>query len=107
MALVKSADVPAGIDADELPEECPECGGDVVLDQDYLHCETWDWEQEAPMSCPECGEDEVFGDGCAFECEWCGFTWGHESRRPAPDDPAALQEQQSVEPEINKPGGDA
>lgn len=80
-------DVSEGVDLHSIPENCPECHGDVILDQDYYHCENWCVEQEAPMFCPSCGSDEIFGDGCAFNCESCGYVWGHESRRPLLVDP--------------------
>lgn len=93
------SDTPRGIVWADVPDECPDCGGEVVVDdQGAMYCETdgCAWEPlEAPMECPECGDDHVVGDGRAFECEFCGFTWGRPSGR------GAANPNQSLEPEVN------
>lgn len=100
------AATPRGIVWDEVPDACPQCGGAVIVDeQAAMYCENsfiefdgeCGWEPlEAPMQCPECQDERVFGDGCEFECEFCGFTWGSPSGR------GDVHPERSMEPEVSE-----
>ena len=56
-------DCDCGCDGYHYQTECPNCGEDVLLDDEIL--------QDGIFECPHCGETIDFGDDCECGCD-CG-----------------------------------
>jgi DNA-directed RNA polymerase subunit RPC12/RpoP len=59
-----------GCDGVHYKTECPNCGEEIILDEDMLN--------EGSFECPHCGEEIDFSEDDECDCETDGCDCGHK-----------------------------